>query len=351
MENERKAKVTFVISSIVDAVLAAFVYQNYVFRSLPGLSYIASEIVFYVLLISFVSIETAFWFNKPKEFYTLYINIITPIGIYTSIAYFQDLWVLTVLVGGIVLVLNILIFKAVLSSKSTNTSLTKKVIRKRIQKAYKPVQIISAIGFSVISLPVIVSALLFRSVYGPFESYITPWQDKISVGEDNIQKLRVFAYEDEWTALDQHKKIEALQTMANIYASEFGIPHELIVTLIGMNRVTYAGYHDSSYTISYNISYFNDLSAKEALKILMHECTHAYQCCYVDALKDVDKKYYNMKVVQKALKYDKEFTNYISGYFDYEAYSDQWCEIDANESADVATEMYLQRIRYYAEKE
>lgn len=351
MEVERKSKVSFVISALVNTLCAAFIYQNYAFRTIFNFSYIVSELVFYAILVLFVAVETVFWLNKPKSFFTQFVNIITPIGIYTVVAYFQDIWLLAICVGVVVVVLNMLLLLVVWPHKPDNNVKKEKISKKTKWKIIRASQNIGAIGFSVIALPIIVSAILFRSVYGPIERYITPWQEILHVSEENIQELKVFVNEDEWKALDQHKKIEALQTMANIYASEKGIPHELIVSLMGFNRITLAAYSDKTCSIAFNISYFNDMSAKEALNALMHECTHAYQCCLVDAFKDVDKKYYNMYIIQKALKYDQEFSNYNNGYIDYDVYYDQWCEADARESAEILTESYLQMIKYYAERE
>ena len=144
--------------------------------------------------------------------------------------------------------------------------------------------------------------------------------------------------------------MNALQTMANIQAASLGIPHELKVSAGPAKENVIAHYREQYYSITFNIDMIDDLSARDALYTLLHECYPAYEYCMVDLLKDADEKYYNIKEVQKALQYQNEFANYENGYTDYYAYADQWCEYYANDYADICTVGELEKINYYLEK-
>lgn len=153
--------------------------------------------------------------------------------------------------------------------------------------------------------------------------------------------------EEKWETLSTDEKLSTIQTIANIEANFFGLPHELTVKLKTLGENTIAHYNDLNHSITLNIDYFDSYSASETLESLCHEAFHAYQHRLCDAYDSVDDASRNLLVFQYIQQYKNEFDNYIRGKDDFGSYYALTCESSAREYAEDGVEKYYNYIEKY----
>lgn len=153
--------------------------------------------------------------------------------------------------------------------------------------------------------------------------------------------------EDTWVQLSSREKLDVLQTVANIEARYFGLPHALNVISGNLEHNILACYNDQMHLITIDLHHLEYDSARSVLKSLCHEARHAYQhrlCDVYDGAAETQKTLLLFRSVQC---FQQEFSNYVEGSDDPTGYYTQQCETDARAYADEATADYYARIHAY----
>lgn len=162
------------------------------------------------------------------------------------------------------------------------------------------------------------------------------WDEMTISGEfDTVCQLE----DDIWQTLSEKERLAVLQTIADIEADYLGIDR-VRVSIEKLEERTLGNYSDSERCVRISRDYLEEMDGFEALEVLCHECYHAYQFRLVDLYKAVSAEHQGLFVFRKADRYRWEFTDYINGSEDYEAYAAQWCEIDSNDYAEDAVRRY-----------
>ena len=336
----------YITECILNSLMFIIVYKTTIFRCIGNLSYTLSEIVLYSLIAMLVIIGIAITAKQYRNSINTYLTPILPLGIYTSAAYINELKVIIIILS-VLSAAAIVLF--VISSIRNNHTIANRKSKDKILQIIMGSKNIISIASIILIAPMIMKVIFFNSLFTPDQVIADPRYEQWKVA-DNYLELNLLVNEEQWKAASNKERLNSLQTMANISASELGIPHELKVSIGSAKQNVIAHYREQCYSITFNSDMIDDLTASKALHTILHECYHAYQYCLVDLLKDADEKYYNISDVQKALKYQVEFSSYEDGATDYDSYADQWCEYYANDYADICSEKYRIEINYYLDK-
>jgi len=153
--------------------------------------------------------------------------------------------------------------------------------------------------------------------------------------------------ENTWCQLSTQKRLDTLQTVADIETYYLGLPHKLNVELGNLSETTRACYDDSTHVITINIDHFDCDAASEVLGSVCHEAFHAYQYRLCDAYDSVDEEYKNLLIFYEVQNYKQEFSNYVNGKDDAYDYYLQLCENDARSYARKSVADYYMKINTY----
>lgn len=314
-------------------------YRMLLFRCIPGITLFASEVIFFLLAIVFITFGMQITFMRRRTPLSVVVNIALPFEIYTAISYYDYIPVLILLAIGLSAVLMIVYFTLVfLLNKRQNTSAN---IRQKLDLCFHGSRTISCLCMMIVIIPLAVNVIVggteaFKSTYAEKPSSYTT--ASISENMDVLVNLR----QDKWGKLTSKEKINTLQTVANIEASYLGLPHELNISVNNLGDSLIAQYKDDTHEIEINSDWLDKLNAKGALDAVCHEAYHAYECRLVDAYDSMDETYKNLLDFDIILSYKENFQNYVEG--DSIDYFMQACEIKARRYAEDATTDYYQEI-------
>ena len=341
-KNNSMSKTAYVIENTFLLVWLAFIFKSLLFKCIVSFTYTQSKVIFWITIISIFVINTLFTWNKGRNFLNMCCNAILSFGVYTFMSYvsvYPILW-------------GILVMCIILSIAYSLLIMTQRVKRKHNFKSIMSNRLIHcALGwrvvFSVYFLLMIIAlclmlffgdSLMFSNVKAEIPGNSREW-----TMENNIDSLNKVE-ERTWSTLSAKKKINTLQTIANIEATHLGLSHELNVTLGALDESTIACYSDEKHVIVINATYFDNYSAPEILDSLFHEAYHAYQHELCEAYDSVDPSHQNLLIFRNIQDYKKEFSDYISGDDDFISYYRQKCETKAREYGTETVEYYYQYI-------
>ena len=335
----------YLLETLFWSAIAIIWYQNLLFRCIKGQDYVVSKTIFYCLIIGFISLGLLITWKYRRNGLNLCFHVTMPLEIYTLIVYYPYMPVWTGWAVAAAGVFSILYCAVILTRPIKKQVQKKAVFRKRIRRALLGARFIAVICFALPCLYLTANTILGGFLFSPS---IT------AESKDFLQKSTIISHMDTishlskntWSLLSTEKKLNTLQTVANMEAYSLGLPHELNVRLGLLSEQTLACYDDNTHRITINIDHFEADEADEILNSVCHEAFHAYQhrlCDIYDSLDDNDKK---LLAFYHVPYYKQEFSNYIPGDGNATDYYLQWCERDARAYAKEAVAKYYSKINF-----
>jgi len=145
-----------------------------------------------------------------------------------------------------------------------------------------------------------------------------------------------------WDTLPLSQRGEVLEDVLSIEAKRLGLPFSLKLKLVQMDPDIVLGrYSHAQHQIHLNEMYFSDCTVQEALRVLTHECYHAYQHACVDIYLDLPEDAQQLSLFRDCAAYAYEFSNYVNGAEDLEGYAQQNVERSAESYSSSAAFDYL----------
>ncbi len=199
-----------------------------------------------------------------------------------------------------------------------------------------------AIVFRVLSGIFIV---FFFMSYCVFFATEIRWKDINSQpvkNETRVSLLNNF-FDDKWKKLDRRQKLNAVRNLARLEQEKLGIYHRLDVDVDHeMKNNALAYYSPTEHKIFINSELIENGSPKEVIGTLCHEAYHRAQYCYMEAYKEIDKKYKNLTFFNDARTFNTENMFYESK--DYEKYKNQMLEVTSRIYSENRTKEYMEEI-------
>ena len=144
-----------------------------------------------------------------------------------------------------------------------------------------------------------------------------------------------------WKTLTNTKKVEVLQTVADIETTYLGLPDKvLIVAADNMGDTVLGSYNHLERRIYININHPQMGDADECLDTVLHEAYHSYQHYLCSAYENVAAPYRKLMNLRDAAQYEEEYTHYTDGKTSYEMYKNQKVERDARAYAFARAVIY-----------
>lgn len=325
-------------------------YDVLLFRCLPGMTCADSKSVLWAMIVVSVLLCSFVLYRKMRTNWTLSIALAIPFGLYTVIAYRQTMgkWMLIVLF--IATSLTIAYSAFLITRKSKNCWSLRKVIKLRIHRCCYVMQ-----SSLAVTLIFVIGIIGFQGVFGDniINSSIAATTNKQSPSQtisNNIDTV-LLLQEEKWKKLTTQKRLDVLQTVANIEAHYLGLPNELNVDAANLGEYTLACYNDRTHTISIDLNHLENDSVYDILDSCCHEAYHSYQHRLVDAYNAADESSRELRIYKSATQYNQEFNNYIDGNSDFCLYYYQSCEMDARDYAEEAVSDYYKRINEFLDKQ
>lgn len=347
MKNASKQKIRgYLLDCLFYMVVSVVLYNNLLFRCLPGKTYIESKIVLWMMIgLSFL-IYTFILNRCMRTGWMVATMLIIPLGLYTVLTYIKTVgsWILITLISTVILtiVYSVSLMRYRIKKFRNNT--------KTIKRSFRYCYIISQ-SIVAIALLMIMGAIGIRGVlgYNIISSSVTPTTNTENDSQTIINNIDtiLLLQEKVWNKLTIQEKLDALQTVANIEARYLGLPNELNVGTANLGEYTNACYNDRAHTISIDLDHLENDSVHDVLGSLLHESYHSYQHRLVDAYRTADNDFKDLQIYKSAAQYEQEFNNYVNGNYDFGLYYYQKCEMDARDYAENAINDYYDRINEY----
>lgn len=223
------------------------------------------------------------------------------------------------------------------------TNKTKRVIKIRIKN---PLIVCRSIAILIILVWGVV--LLINSCRN-----LTELQDidsnKLTAGgytiENNIEEI-LQVREFVWDKLSVDRRLELLQTIANVETHELGVNKTLKLVPDHLEQNTLGCYSDYDHIIKIDIEHLANSRSHDVLKTILHECRHAYQHEIVNLLDKTKSEYQNLYLFRDAQQFKKGFKCY-----DDDTVQEYWynpVEIDARSYAEIRIKTYYDVFAKYS---
>ncbi|MBR4881269.1 MAG: hypothetical protein IKU19_05005, partial [Clostridia bacterium] len=131
-----------------------------------------------------------------------------------------------------------------------------------------------------------------------------------------------------------------LSVIKDIEADYLGINHEIYLSVDFTDEGTLSYYSHREHKIVISAEHIKNGSPYDVLHTLLHESYHAYSYQVVDLYRNVPDEYKRMRLFKNAQRYEEEFSSYVNGNDDYFGYISQFCEMDANQYAEIMAGEY-----------
>ena len=323
-------------------------YKSLLFRCLEGMTYSASKLFLWELVIGAVLLGGLVTFRYYKSKWASTASLLLAYGVYTILTYMGTIGIrikATLICSiSIGMIYGFLIF----FRKIRNQRKKKKIIVGRVHRFLFVFQSSLAVGMAVIMASICLPGIFGTGILQSSVEATGSDQGQAETLSKNIDTV-LLLQENRWKNLDTKEKLNVLQTVANIEAHYLGLPNELNVGASNFKDTNLGKYDDEIHTIYINLSHLENDSVYEVLNSCCHEAYHSYQHRLVDAYEDADASVKNLQIYRKAAVYKTEFEDYADGDEDFELYYQQKCEADAREYAESAVEDYYSRIQEYLE--
>ena len=334
----------FVLQHLIWSLIA-FIWYRMIFRCIGNMTLFVSELVLFGMVALISTVYGVFECRSRRNGFSIFINLITGFGLYTISTYYSIHKEL----------IHIIFFIAILFSAVISIYIMRKTYKykKTIQKALKRIirslalcQIVFGMGMLLV-LTIVCSSVLFSFRVEQFNTY--PVGERVmgeSFVENDVETIALLA-ENNWTDLSLQKKIDVLQAIANNECNYLGLPNELTVRSVNLDKDTLGMYVDQTHEILINTNCLRGEGFKKVLEIILHEAYHSFEHRCWDVYKSTGEDEKRLRLFQSIVEYGREFENYESGKNDFNSYYFQKSEIDCREYAKQASERYLELINNY----
>lgn len=340
---------TFVLIHILWIIFAMYLLNN-LFRCVSSFSLIESKFILCGCVIISSLVGGIFEHKHRRNVFSIFLNLMTGFGSYLILSYFQiyqKLITITLIVSAVASIIFTLL---IMCRRIDNQRKKKRIIHRRIEKAYFITQTLFCFGLVFILCILEINSLFGSNIMtarmNPI-SYINPTEQTI---ENNMEKFAVFKNE-KWRDLSVQEKLDVLQVIADIEEDHLGLPNELSVATTDIEGNMMGYYNDKMCQIVVRLDALYEERPYMIIYIVLHEAYHSYEHRCLDAWRESDPKYQSLMLYNKAKVYGEELINYNNGEEDWEAYYVQQCEEDSREYAISRAKEYCDKINiYYGEK-
>lgn len=320
----------FAVKSLLEAAalwiflaLATSLYTAVLFRPFGSLSENASENVLWALAAASLILITTFCcicFDTYRISDVLSASAVG-LGIYTVAVYWPLAKGIIITAGAAGVGIAVIYTATKRRRRGRRMRFTRK--GKTIQALYR----IAAITFAAIMAVLSVNLIVFHTLIRPAVHTVSGSavsEETISSHIETLSQLE----ETRWETLSAQKKLDVLQTLANIEQNHLHLPYELRVTVNNLSDDTDGGYIHSEHQIAVNADHLLNASGREAADTIFHEAYHSYEHNLVDICKK-DRSQLSTQDLVNAMIYQHDFDHYVQGSENFAAYYNQSCEEDS----------------------
>lgn len=341
-----KGKIEFIIDHIWWAFIAWLWYKNILFRCLGTHSLKESRMILLGMILCCSILGIALEMKKQRNSISVLMNLIAGFGLYSVFAYLpikRNLILITFLIAA---VLAVLYTSLILCHKIKNRRKFKKILARRIIRAFSGSRNILCTGMAVIMVLIGTNAVFGTSLLRPSVAPAKQSNVEEQTIANNMETL-VLLKEDTWKTLSVEEKLNVLQTVANIEQRYLGLPNELNVGAANLREGLAGCYSDSTHEIIVSMDCLLNDSSRELVDTICHEAYHSYQHRVCDSYDEASDEMKSLYLYYDATIYKEEFSNYIDGKEDLCSYYTQTVERHSRRYASSATDEYFERINEY----
>ena len=335
-----KGKAEFIFDHIWGAFIAWIWYKNTLFRCIGAYSLKESRMILLGMILCCAVPGIALEMKRQRNSISVLMNLLAGYGSYSVFAYVpirRRFIMITFLIAGILAVSYSFL---ILCRKVKNRRKFKKILVRRIIKAFLGSRNIMGTGFAVIMLSTGINALFGSSLFKPS---VTPAKQS-DVEEQtiagNIDTLLLLK-EDTWETLSVEEKLDVLQTVANIEQHYLGLPNELNVGAANLREGLAGYYSDRTHEIIVSMDCLLNDSSRVLVDTVAHEAYHSLQYRMIDAYDEASDDMKPLLLYNDASIYKEEFADYKDSDLDFDDYYFQSCESEARSYARSAADEYF----------
>lgn len=340
--NKLSPKVYLILSVIVD-VFAIIYYRATLFQCLFLSTYNKSRVIFWaVCIVSFVA-TYLLTCKRRRNYLSVFSNAVLPLGIYTFMVYGDNLIISTFAGMLTVLLCGIYCFMVLVRPIRTDDAYRGGLIlMSRVKSCINGSKTIAAVCMTVMLVSLIgVRAFDFLSFVPEVKPSISVAQDKSEYLEENMPVISKID-DSIWKNLSFDDRLDVLQTLANVDASQQGISHEINVCAKNLGPSTYGSYNYSTHTVAINIAVIEMDTATQSVETVCHEVRHAYQHDLTDAYLSLDKEHQQLLIFDDVRRYYENIEDYRDAEEDgFEEYESQIIEVDSRDYSEAKTPVYF----------
>lgn len=321
-------------------------YKGFVFRCLDGFSLTASRRILLGMTVGLCLAGLLLTRKNHRTGRNVFLDVNAGYGLYTVFAYLkiQRSSVIVWLVS--TLILSAIYSALLLFRKIRNKNRAKEILVSRFCRAASGIRTIAVTGMTVLMVSIGLNAVYGNRLIEPSVSPAKQASIAEQTMENNAEMLMLLK-EDTWSTLSVQKKLDVLQTVANIEQQNLGLPHELNVGASNLPENLVGYYVDRSHEIVINLDYLLTESSYDMTSAVAHEAYHGLQHRMVDAYDNADDSLKGLYFFREAAQYKKEFGKYAQGDDDYLMYYYQACEENARDYSDYAADKYYSFVNGY----
>lgn len=336
--------------SVVCMLWGMLVYRPTVFRCLLFRTFNESKAILWVICGVCFVITYLLTHKRRRNYVSLITNTVLPFGIYSLMAYDDAHFLLISILEIAVMAVCFLYCLAVIVRKIKHDDFEQvmKVIKSRLYHCALGMKCVAAVGFSVlIGYIYVLNAFGVPSVVPAVEPTETVAENKQAVLSESMPVISGID-ESEWEKLSSEKRLDVLQTLANVEKTQQGISHEVLVCSEPLGFSTYGTYNHKTHTVTINSNVIADDDAEQAVITLCHEVRHAYQHDVADAYLSLDKEYQQLGIFDDVRKYYENLDDYKQASKDgFDEYESQTVEADSRAYSEKKAEFYFEQAKKY----
>ncbi len=341
--NRLSPKIYLWLSVIADLV-AMIIYRATLFQCLFLSTFNESRVVLWIIWGVSVTVTFLLTYERRRNYLSVVTNAVFPFGIYSLMAYENSYLPICAFVEMTIILLGGIYCFAVYIRPIKTDDFQKCVLilKSRVKSSIVGLKTIAAVCFSVM--------LIYISIGYAFDvpSFIPAVKPSVSVAEDKAEILEenlpvISKIDDDiWKKLSFEDRLDVLQTLANVDASQQGISHEINVCSEYLGSYTYGTYDYSTHTVTISSDVIEMDTATESVKTLCHEVRHAYQHDVANAFISLDKDYQQLLIFDDVRKYYENIEDYQTAEKDgFDEYENQTIEVDSREYSEQKASFYF----------
>ena len=336
----------FLFCHIWMAVIWWVWYKNLWFRCLKGCTLKTSMAALITMVVVIAAAGFLLNFKKRRNYVSVFFDVASGFGIYTVIVYSLFRGRLILIVGIIAAVLIACYVALVFSGRIKDQSRYKAILRNRERQAVCGSTRILSVALAAIMFVIGGGTLLTGTIIKPTVEPAGPASVEEQTIDNNIETLALLN-DDQWEEVSTEKKVDVLQTVANIERRYLGLHHELNIKVANTEENLAGYYSDTLHTITISSDYLLRASPRELVNTVCHESYHALQYRMVDAYDSVPDELKDLLFFAEASVLKAEFADYKDSSGDIQEYYSQLCETKARSYARSSTDEYFERINKY----